>query len=173
MFTKLATSFTDEFKKVKANGEAALAQLGDEDLLFRLNEDQNSIAVIIKHLHGNFLSRFTDFLTTDGEKPNRHRDQEFIEQAVSKSQVMQWWNEGWNCLIDSLSQLTDADLLKTITIRNVPHTVIGALNRSLAHSAYHIGQIILLAKHIKGSQWKYITVPRGKSAEFNQKMGMK
>jgi uncharacterized protein DUF1572 len=173
MPTKLISPLLEEFKKVKYSGEAAIKQLTPEELLARINPQQNSIAVIVKHLHGNLLSRFTDFLTTDGEKPSRNREQEFIEEIVSPEQVMQRWNEGWACVLNALSNLTDDDLLKAITIRNEPFTVIGAIARSLAHCSYHVGQILLLAKHIKGASWKYITIAPGQSSAFNQKMGMK
>jgi hypothetical protein len=173
MPTKLLSPLIDEFKKIKHNGETAIAQLADQDLLVRINPQQNSIAVIVKHLHGNLLSRFTDFLTTDGEKPNRNREDEFVEEPVSRAQVMARWNEGWACVLGALSKLTDDDLLKTITIRTEPYTVIGAIARSMSHCAYHVGQILLLAKHIKGTGWKYITVAPGQSSALNQKMGMK
>jgi hypothetical protein len=173
MPTNLISPLIEEFKKLKYQGETAIAQLADQELLLRINPQQNSIAVIVKHMHGNLLSRFTDFLTTDGEKPSRNREQEFAEEVVSKAQVMQRWNEGWACVLDALSSLTDDDLLKTITIRKESFTVIGAIGRSLGHCAYHVGQILLLAKHIKGSGWKYITVAPGQSSAFNQKMGMK
>jgi Protein of unknown function (DUF1572) len=173
MSTKLISPLLEEFKKVKHQGQAAIAQLTQQDLLAPINPQQNSIAVIVKHLHGNLLSRFTDFLTTDGEKFSRNREQEFVEEVVSPEQVMQRWNDGWACVLNALSNLTDDDLLKTITIRNEPFIVIGAIARSLAHCSYHVGQILLLAKHIKGSGWKYITIAPGESSAFNQKMGMK
>jgi hypothetical protein len=173
MSTNLISTLIEEFKKVKYGGESAIAQLSDQQLLIRINPQQNSIAVIVKHLHGNLLSRFTDFLTTDGEKPSRNREAEFAEENVSKAQVMQRWNDGWACVLGALSSLTDEDLLKTVRIRNEPFTVIGAIARSLAHCSYHMGQILLLAKHIKGNGWKYITIAPGGSSAFNEKMGMK
>jgi uncharacterized damage-inducible protein DinB len=173
MTTKLIFPLIEEFKKAKYSGEAAMAQLTDQQLLIRINPRQNSIAVIVKHLHGNLLSRFTDFLTSDGEKPSRNREQEFVEEIVGRDQIMRWWNEGWACLLGALANLSDDDLLKTVTIRTEPFTVIGAIARSMSHCAYHMGQILLLAKHIKGDGWKYITIAPGQSSAFNQKMGVK
>jgi hypothetical protein len=173
MPNKLTTPLFEEFKKAKYSGETAIAQLTDQQLLIRINPQQNSIAVIVKHLHGNLLSRFTDFLTSDGEKPSRSREEEFKEEIVGPDQVMRWWNEGWACVLGALANLTDDDLLKTITIRNEPFTVIGAIARSLGHCSYHVGQILLLAKHVKGEGWKYITIAPGESSDFNRKMGMK
>ena len=128
----------------------------------------NSIAVIIQHVSGNLLSRFTDFLTSDGEKPTRNRDIEFEEQQLSQTELIQKWNSSWKILSDTLNNLTDGDLLNTIYIRNEAHSVIDALNRSLTHTAYHIGQIVYLAKHIKKDSWKTLSIPKQKSGEFNK-----
>jgi hypothetical protein len=155
-----------EYKKYKGLGEKALAQLSDEDMHWKLNDEVNSIAVIIKHLHGNMLSRWTDFLTTDGEKPNRHRDNEFIEKQESKAELMKLWEEGWQGLLGAIEPLSPEDMSKTITIRHEPHTVMQALCRQLTHVPYHIGQIVHIAKERKGEAFQTLTIPRGKSEEF-------
>ena len=163
----------EEFRKLKRMAERAIEQLQDQDLLFRLNADANSIAVIVKHLSGNMVSRFRDFLTTDGEKPDRNRDGEFTEEPLSREQVMAMWERGWKIVFDAIAPLTDADLSKIVTIRGEPHSVFKALNRQTSHYGYHVGQIVLLAKHIKlsrGETWNYLTVPRGQSQQFNKQM---
>jgi len=160
------TESIKSFHGLKSNAEKALAQLADADLHFRPNEESNSIVIIMKHLAGNMLSRFTGFLTTDGEKPDRNRDGEFIDDFSSRNDLMKFWNNGWNCLFDSLNTLTEDDLLKTVYIRKEPHTVIRALQRALAHYAYHCGQIIFLAKEIKATDFKTLSIARGKSDEF-------
>jgi hypothetical protein len=121
---------------------------------------------------GNMRSRFTDFLTTDGEKPDRNREGEFEEQNVSRQQIMAWWEEGWRTVFDALSPLTDADLSRTVMIRNEPHTVFAAINRQTAHYAYHVGQILLIAKHIRGEGWTYLSIPPGGSEQFNRDKGL-
>ncbi len=132
--------------------------------------DSNSIAVIIQHISGNLMSRFTDFLTSDGEKPTRNRDMEFEEQQLSQTELIKRWNNSWQLLLDTLNSLKNEDLLKTIYIRKEAHSVIEALNRSLTHIAYHVGQIVLLAKHIKKGSWKTLSIPKKKSEEFNRVM---
>jgi Protein of unknown function (DUF1572) len=141
-----------------------------EDSIATLDEEMNSIAIIIKHMTGNMRSRWTDFLTSDGEKPNRDRDTEFEEPASSRQALMTTWEEGWNLVFAALDPLTDEDMGRTITIRGEAHSVMQAINRQIAHYSYHCGQIVLLAKHFKGREWKSLSVPRKKSGEFNQKV---
>jgi hypothetical protein len=148
-------------------GEAAMAQLTDEDFLVILDPESNSVAIIVKHLAGNMRSRFTDFLTSDGEKPDRFRDREFeITPATTRADVMKWWEEGWSIVFAAIDALKPEDVMRTVTIRSEPHTVLQAINRQIAHYAQHIGQIVLLAKHLRSSEWKTLSVPRGKSEEF-------
>lgn len=154
------------FHGLKSNAEKALAQLSDDDLHDQPDPESNSIAIIMKHLAGNMISRFTDFLSSDGEKPNRNRDGEFIDDFTSREQLMQFWNRGWTCLFNALDELKEADLLKTVFIRNEPHTVIRALQRQLTHYAYHCGQLVFLAKQIKSTDFKTLSISRGKSNEF-------
>ncbi len=150
------------FEKYKAMSDKTFEQLTDKDFHFMLDENSNSIAVIIQHISGNLISRFTDFLTSDGEKPNRNRDAEFEEQQLSKVELIEKWNHAWSILINSITNLKDEDLLKTIYIRKEALSVIEALNRSLSHTAYHVGQIVLLAKHIKKSEWRTLSIPKKK-----------
>lgn len=153
----------------KRLGEGALDQLKDEDFFVSLDPESNSVAILIKHIAGNMRSRFTDFLTSDGEKPTRHRDQEFETAAnTSRDDLMRWWEEGWAVVLSALDSLQPDDLMRTIYIRQEPHTVVQALNRALAHYAFHLGQIVFLAKHLRSSDWKTLSVPRGKSEEFNR-----
>src|SRR3954447_23749989 len=160
----------DELRKTKRTAERAFGQLEDEDFFFRLSPRQNSIAVIVKHLSGNMLSRWTDFLASDGEKPGRDRVSEFIEELVPRGKVMEGWEKGWGAVFAALEPLTDADLARTVTIRGEAHTVVQAAVRQVAHYAYHVGQILLIAKHLRGEQWEYITVPPGGTAALNRKM---
>lgn len=157
-----------ELGRYKALGEGAIAQLGDEELCTSVASNANSIATIVWHLSGNFRSRFTDFLTTDGEKPDRHRDEEFERRTVTRQELLAKWDAGWHVVLGSLSALTDADLERTITIRSQPMLVHEALSRSLAHTSYHVGQIVLLAKHLRADAWKYLSIPPGQSATYNQ-----
>jgi hypothetical protein len=168
----LAAAYLDEtrrsFRGYKRLAEGAFSQLNDADFFYVPDHESNSIAVIVKHVSGNLRSRWTDFLTTDGEKPDRNRDQEFeIHEQPSREQLMGWWEDGWNCVFQSLTNLYPADLAHTVYIRREPHSVTQAINRSLTHCAYHVGQIVYLAKHIRKSQWQSLSVPKGKSAEFN------
>lgn len=163
-----------QFRGHKRLAEGAIAQLRDEELFVALDAESNSIAVIIKHLAGNMRSRFTDFLTTDGEKPDRHRDQEFEMYAgTTRAEVMRWWEEGWARVFSAIETLKPEDLMRTVTIRGEPHSVLQALNRQVAHYAYHVGQIVFLAKHFRSTEWKSLSVPRGKSEEFNAQMAAK
>ena len=150
------------FEKYKTMSDKTFEQLSDSDFHFMLDENSNSIAVIIQHISGNLISRFTDFLTSDGEKPNRNRDAEFEEQQLSKVELIEKWNYAWSILINSIINLKGEDLLKIIYIRKEAISVIEALNRSLSHTAYHVGQIVLLAKHIKKSDWKTLSIPKTK-----------
>jgi hypothetical protein len=148
-------------------GEAAMAQLRDEELFVTLDPEANSIAILVKHLAGNMRSRFTDFLTSDGEKPDRFRDREFeVIAATTRADVMKWWEEGWSCVLAAIDALKPEDVMRTVTIRGEPHTVLQAVNRQIAHYAQHVGQMVFLAKHLRSSEWKTLSVPRGKSEEF-------
>jgi Protein of unknown function (DUF1572) len=156
------------FKDYKALAEKAFAQTSDEEFFLALDEEANSIAVIIKHISGNMVSRWTDFLTTDGEKPSRHRDMEFvITLETSKAELLAEWERGWSCLFVALEPLRPEDFGTKILIRGEEHTVVEAINRQLTHYAYHIGQIVFLAKHFRSAEWKSLSIPSNKSAEFN------
>jgi len=163
---------TGEFRLLKKQGERAMEQLGDEQFFVALDAESNSVAVIVKHLAGNMRSRWTDFLTGDGEKPDRFRDQEFIVDAnTTRRQVMQWWEQGWQCVFNALGSLRPEDAMRTVMIRQEPHTVVQAVNRQLTHYATHVGQIVFLAKHLKAAtsgDWQTLSVPRGQSEQFNQ-----
>jgi hypothetical protein len=151
----------------KRMGEAAMTQLRDEDFFVTIDPESNSVAILVKHLAGNMRSRFSDFLTTDGEKPDRHRDQEFeLNAATTRGEVMRWWEEGWVRVFAALDPLKPEDTMRAVTIRGEPHTVLQAINRQIAHYAQHIGQIVFLAKHLRSSEWKTLSIPRGKSEEF-------
>jgi hypothetical protein len=155
----------------KRLAEGAMAQVTDEEFFRLLDPEANSIAILAKHMAGNMRSRFTDFLTTDGEKRDRHRDQEFLLDAgVTRAEVMRWWEEGWARVFAAIQPLTPGDLSRTVTIRGEPHSVLMAIHRQVAHYAYHVGQIVLLAKHMRGAEWKSLSVPRGKSEELNARM---
>lgn len=156
------------FEANKRLADRAIEQVPDEKLHVALDANTNSIAVIMKHVAGNLLSRWTDFLTTDGEKPNRDRDDEFVDTFRSRAELLEWWERGWGCLFSALQALTPEDCGKTVTIRGEPHSVPLALERSLAHTCYHIGQIVQVARIHAGEQWTTLTIPRGGSAQFNQ-----
>ncbi|MEX2287209.1 MAG: DUF1572 family protein [Planctomycetaceae bacterium] len=157
------------FRDHKQFAEKAVVQVSDEDLHKALHPETNSIAVIMKHIAGNLVSRFTDFLTTDGEKPDRNRDHEFVDDFRSRHELLDYWERGWDCLFSALAGLTPADLEQTVTIRGEPHSVVKALDRSIAHLAYHVGQIVLIARIHAGENWNVMTIPRGGSDEFNRK----
>jgi len=159
-----------EFLDYKNLADKTFTQLEEKDFHFQPNSECNSIAIIIQHMHGNMLSRWTNFLTEDGEKEWRKRDDEFEIHQFNKVQLLKLWEEGWKLVIDTIESLKEQDLGKTIYIRSKPHTVIGAINRQLTHYASHVGQIILLGKIIKGSDWQTLSIPRGQSAIFNEKM---
>jgi hypothetical protein len=156
------------FRANKGWADKAIVQLPDDKLHIPLDPNTNSIAVIMKHIAGNLLSRWTDFLTTDGEKPWRNRDDEFVDTFHSRSELLEYWNSGWQRLFETLDSLTPADLGKTVVIRGEPHSVPLAIQRSLAHCGYHVGQIILIARILAGDNWTTITIPRGASATYNQ-----
>lgn len=150
-----------EFKKLKELGDKTFLQLKDEDFFWSPDEESNSIAIIIRHLSGNMISRWTDFLTTDGEKENRKRDEEFEKLFYTdKDDVLSRWEKGWKRLFDTLESLTENDLLKEVRIRNQPHTVIQAINRQMTHYGYHIGQIVYIGKHLESGNWKSLSIPR-------------
>jgi hypothetical protein len=161
------TSVVKQFEYYKLLGEKTFAQVPDEKLFWQFNAESNSIAIIVKHLSGNMLSRWTDFLSSDGEKEWRNREAEFDNDIRSRDELMQKWNDGWNCLFNALQSLTTEDLEKEIFIRNQGHTVMEAINRQLAHYPYHVGQIVFLGKMICDAQWKSLSIPRGNSAAFN------
>jgi len=154
----------------KKLGEGAMAQVTDEQLFATLDPESNSIAIIVKHIAGNMRSRWTDFLTSDGEKPNRNRDSEFVDPPATREALIQAWEQGWVLVFAALEPLTDADLGKKVMIRGEAHSVMQAVNRQMAHYCSHCGQIILLAKHFAHDHWKSLTVPRNKSADFNRRV---
>ncbi len=160
-------SVKKQFLYYKTLGEKAIDQLEPQQLFIALNEDTNSIAVIVKHLSGNMISRWTDFLTTDGEKEWRNRDAEFEETITNKEELMALWNKGWSCFFDTLTSLTQEQLETIIYIRNEGHTVIEAINRQLAHYPYHIGQIVFYAKMLKKTEWNSLSIPKNKSNSYN------
>lgn len=169
--TDIATHYIDEARRQlrgqKHLAEGAISQLKDEELFATLDPESNSVAILIKHLAGNMRSRFTDFLTSDGEKPDRFRDREFeLHAATTRADVMGWWEEGWSQVFSAIESLKPEDIMRTVTIRGEPHTVLQAVNRQIAHYAGHVGQIIFLAKHLRSNQWNTLSIPRGKSEEF-------
>lgn len=163
-------SVIKRFREYKTLGEKTFSQLNDAEMHFQPNEESNTIAIIIQHMHGNMLSRWTNFLTEDGEKEWRKRDDEFEVHQFSKQQLIEKWNEGWKVFLDTLESLTTNDLSKTITIRSQPLNVVDAINRQLAHYSYHVGQIVYIGRWIKQSEWQSLSIPKNKSNDFNQKM---
>ncbi len=156
-----------QFRGHKRMGEGAMSQLRDEDFFAALDPESNSVAVLVKHLAGNMRSRFTDFLTSDGEKPDRFRDREFeLGSATTRADVMNWWEQGWTTVFHAVDALHPEDVMRIVTIRSEEHTVLQALNRQIAHYAAHIGQIIFLSKHLRSTEWKTLSIPRGKSEEY-------
>lgn len=174
MAHKFSTSYIEDslslFRYYKKLSEGAMEQLSDEQLFTALDEEMNSIAIIVKHMAGNMRSRWTDFLTSDGEKSDRNRDTEFVAPPATRAELMRVWNDGWERIFQALEPLSDADLEREVFIRSEPHSVMQAVNRQIAHYAYHCGQIVFLAKHLKGNNWKTLSVPRNRSAEFNRKV---
>jgi hypothetical protein len=171
---QFTTSYLDDsldlFRYYKKLAERAMAQVTDEQLFVELDEGANSIAIIIKHIAGNMRSRWMDFLTTDGEKPDRNRDSEFVDPPATREALMQLWEESWGHVFHALEPLADSDLGRTVTIRGEAHSVMQAINRQVAHYAMHIGQIVMLAKHFAHDHWQSLTIPRNRSAEFNRKV---
>lgn len=163
------TVVQERFKEVKKLGDQTIYQLTEKDLHWALNDASNSIAVMMKHISGNMQSRWTDFLTTDGEKSSRNRDQEFEVEGLSKSELVHLWNTGWQTLFKALAELKERDLLKDITIRGEKHTVIEAIERQMAHYAYHVGQIVYVGKQIKSDDWLSLSIPKGQSKDFVRK----
>lgn len=171
--TEVGTHYIEEarrqFRGHKRMGEAAMAQLSDKEFFVTLDPESNSVAILVKHLAGNMRSRFTDFLTSDGEKPDRFRDREFeLTPDTTRSEVMKWWEDGWACVLNAIEGLKPDDVMRTVTIRGEPHTVLQAVNRQIAHYAQHIGQLVFLCKHLRSSEWKTLSIPRGKSEEFKK-----
>lgn len=167
METNYLESAIKQFEYYKMLGDKTFAQLNEEQLFWQFNEESNSIAMIVKHLSGNMLSRFTDFLTSDGEKEWRNRDAEFENDIINKTDLLAQWNEGWQCLFNAINTLTEQDLSKEIYIRNQGHTVTEAINRQLAHYPYHVGQIVFLGKMLCNQNWQSLSIPKGNSKNFN------
>jgi hypothetical protein len=174
MALEFTTSYTKDavevFHYYKRLGERAMEQVPDAALTVTLDPESNSIALIVKHLSGNMRSRWRDFLISDGEKPDRNRDSEFEAPPATRDEIMALWESGWKYVFEALVPMTDADLTRTVTIRNEPHSVMQAINRQIAHYSYHVGQIVCLGKHLSGGSWKSLTVPRGKSGDFNTRV---
>jgi hypothetical protein len=172
MASKLTASYLEDslalFRNYKKLAERAMEQVTEQQLFIAIDEEANSIAIIVKHMAGNMRSRWTDFLTTDGEKPDRNRDSEFIEPPATRTALMEVWENGWSHVFQALEPLTDTDLSRTVTIRGEPHSVMQAINRQIAHYAHHVGQIVLLAKHFAHDRWESLSIPRNRSAEFTQ-----
>ncbi len=172
MALKFTTSFLEDslavFRYYKKLADGAIAQLTDEQLYLVLDPEMNSIALIVKHVAGNMRSRWVDFLTSDGEKPDRNRDTEFVDPPLTREALIELWEHGWNCVFEALGPLSEADMGRTVTIRGEAHSVMQAINRQSAHYSYHVGQIVVLAKHFQHERWKSLSVPRNRSAEFNR-----
>lgn len=160
-----------QFHELKKLAERALAQVRDEDLFATLDPESNSLAVLLQHMAGNFRSRWTDFLTSDGEKPDRDRDREFVvAPGTTREMLLDRWEEGWRCLFQTLTALSEEDLTVTVLIRAEPHSVVKAIDRAMTHTAYHVGQIVFLAKHLASDHWKTLSVARGRTREHNAEM---
>src|SRR2546423_1601130 len=157
-------------RSLKKLADGAIAQLNDEEFFRTIDAESNSVALIMKHMAGNMRSRWTDFLTTDGEKPDRRRDSEFLLEGEDRRAIEELWEDGWRTVFDALTPLKSEDLMRTVLIRFVPHTVVQAINRQISHYGQHTGQIVLLAKHLKSADWKTLSIPRGQSEVFNKKM---
>lgn len=158
----------ERFEHVKSLGDGTINQLSEQDIHWKLNDSSNSIAVIVKHVSGNMISRWTDFLTTDGEKDSRNRDQEFDDDISTKQEMSVLWGRGWDTLLRTLDELTGEDLLKKVTIRGEDHTVLEAIERQMAHYSYHVGQMVYAGKQLKGESWESLSIPVGKSEEYLQ-----
>jgi hypothetical protein len=165
---ELLSSFVKRFKEYKQLGDKTIAQLSAEEMQVQPNEASNNIAIIIQHLHGNMLSRWTNFLTEDGEKVWRNRDGEFETKKVSKEKLVEMWKEGWKVFLATLESLQEGDLLKTITIRSEPLIVVDAINRQMGHYGYHVGQVVYLGRWMKNHEWKSLSIPKGESGSYNK-----
>jgi len=176
MALKFTTSYLEDslslFRYYKNLGERAIEQIPDEQLFTVLDEEANSIAIVVKHLAGNMRSRWRDFLTSDGEKPDRDRDSEFVNPPATREALFRPWEDGWSHVFQALEPLSDADLDGRVTIRGEAHSVMQAINRQLTHYAYHVGQIVLLAKYFAHDRWQSLSVPRNRSAEFSQRVAV-
>lgn len=168
MSTSYLNSVTKQFDYYKSLGDKTINQLELHEIQKEFSKDSNSIAIIVKHILGNMLSRWTNFLTEDGEKEWRHRDTEFVDTFKSKEELLTYWNKGWNCLFDAITPLKTEQLENIIYIRNQGHSITEAINRQLAHYSYHIGQLVFLGKLIKGNNWVSLSIPKGKSSSYNQ-----
>jgi hypothetical protein len=171
MATLVIRSLVGQLRKTKRMAERAFEQLEDEDFFFRLSPRQNSVHAIVKHLAGNMRSRWTDFLAADGEKPDRDRESEFVEDVVPRERIMETWEAGWSAVFAALEPLSDDDLSRTVYIRREPLSVIEAIVRQVEHYGYHVGQIVLIAKHVREEKWNYLTIPPGGSDAFNRGKG--
>lgn len=160
-------SVKKQFEYYKILGEKTFAQLSDDELFWQYNDESNSIAILVKHVWGNMLSRWTDFLTTDGEKEWRKRDEEFDNDIANRAELLAKWNEGWTCLFNAINPLTENDLTQEIFIRNQGHTITEAINRQLAHYSYHVGQIVFIGKMLRNDKWTSLSIPKGSSKEYN------
>ena len=174
MPTKFTTSYVEDalamYRYYKTLAERAMAQVRDDQLFASIDEENNSIAIVVKHMAGNMRSRWVDFLTSDGEKPDRNRDSEFDDPPRTREALMGMWEQGWKYVFDAVEPLTDTDLGRTVTIRGEAHSVMQAINRQVAHYANHVGQIVMLAKHFSGARWESLTIPRNRSGEFNSRL---
>lgn len=168
--SEFLSSVVKRFQEQKALGDKTFAQLNDKHMLVQPNDSSNSIGIIIQHLHGNMLSRWMYFLTEDGEKPWRKRDAEFEADALTKNDLLHLWDDGWRTLMSALESLTEDDLLKTVTIRSQPLSVVDAINRQLAHYSYHVGQIVYIGRWLKDSEWECLSIPKGGSDEANKRI---
>src|SRR3954467_15928040 len=169
MAVQLTTSYLEDslamFRQYKKLGEDAIAQVSDAELTATLDDQMNSIALVVKHMAGNMRSRWTNFLTSDGEKPDRNRDTEFVEPPATREALMATWEQGWDCVWNALGPLSEADLARTVTIRGQEHSVMQAIHRQTTHYAYHVGQIVMLAKHFRSDAWRSLSIPKKKSRE--------
>ena len=169
-YAPILAAVIDEFQKPRKLPDKSIEQLTDEQLHFTIDAEANSVAILMRHMAGNMRSRWVEFLTSDGEEPDRLRDREFDDPGQSRAALLAEWDHGWQCLFEALTPLTDADLQRTVVIRGEPHSVFKAINRQMAHYAGHAYQILLLAKHLRGASWKTLSIPRGQSEEFNRRM---
>lgn len=165
----ILSAVIDEFQKVKKLADKCIAQLSDDQLQVRIDPEANSVAILMRHMAGNMRSRWVNFLASDGEKPGRMRDLEFEDVPRTRAELIAEWDHGWQCLFDAITPLSDADLQRTVVIRGAPHSVYKAMSRQLSHYAGHAHQILLLAKHLLGPNWKTLSIPRGQSEEFNRR----